>query len=129
MLFFRTFFWLCCSKLLIRLLPFSLLQSFLGKPVNELPNFEKRANSNPQMREIYASIQRIARMLPWHSQCFVQAFCFKRLLRSETSRVYLILGVKREGEGLQAHAWLCNDNGWLIGGEEAKEYTAVQAFL
>ena len=69
---------------------------------------------------IQCHIQAAARRLPWESKCFERAIATKIMLSRRNMNAKLYLGVKKEGDGLVAHAWL--------GHEEPEDYVELACF-
>ena len=72
------------------------------------------------MLQIQRHIHAAEKRLPWKSKCFERALATKIMLRFRNMNIKLYLGVKKEGNGFAAHAWLEH--------EKAENYVALAYF-
>ncbi|MEL7444668.1 MAG: lasso peptide biosynthesis B2 protein [Pseudomonadota bacterium] len=68
-------------------------------------------------RIMYA-MPRIARRMPWRSDCLVQALAAQNWLAAHEIRSVIVIGVEKPGDGdFGAHAWLAHGQTIVTGGE------------
>jgi hypothetical protein len=114
-------------RLLILLLPFRYLENFLGT-LNEIP---KPGNTKPvrsDFQSLARQIKNVSRIVPWESNCLVQATVGKILLRKKNAETTVIFGVKKGENQLLAHAWLSVDGAIILGGENSDQFTQVSSY-
>lgn len=64
------------------------------------------------------SVRIAARMVPWRSDCLVQAMAAKEMLARAGLRSEFYIGVSRgEGDGISSHAWLKCNGEIVVGGD------------
>ncbi|WAT17022.1 lasso peptide biosynthesis B2 protein [Aurantiacibacter sp. MUD11] len=81
-------------------------------PENAFPGDELLA------RQVSFMIPRIARRVPWRSDCLVQALAAQKWLESAGIASNLTIGVEKSGGGdFNAHAWLTYGDKVVTGGE------------
>ena len=70
-------------------------------------------------------IPRVARRVPWRSDCLVQTIAAQNWLAAYGIASEIAVGVKKPSpEDLAAHAWLTVDNRVVIGGE-TRSYRSI----
>lgn len=97
-------FWLIRYKLWVRW-PFKVnYHQMLGKPEPVVP-----VQLTPEQKQIVCWFQKylpiVAKLLPTHYTCLMQALAVRHLFRQAGIPCYLILGV-RNPQKMEAHAWL-----------------------
>ena len=75
--------------------------------------------------ELARAVQRAARHLPVRPTCLEQALALEHLLRSAGLQASVVLGVRRVGAKLDAHAWLEHGGRAVLGGPPAGLYTPL----
>lgn len=66
-------------------------------------------------------MQGAARLVPWRSDCLVQAMAAQRWLRREGRQTQLVIGVHKDPAGrFEAHAWLRCGMVTVTGGDVAR---------
>lgn len=63
------------------------------------------------------AIPRAAARVPWRATCLVQALAARRWLAREGIASQLVLGARKDGDALDAHAWLTVGDRVVIGGD------------
>lgn len=58
------------------------------------------------LRAVLSAVDRAASLHPCRPQCLERALASQRLLRSMGVPAVLVLGVRRRGGGVEAHAWV-----------------------
>ena len=69
-----------------------------------------------------------SRHTPWNSNCLTQAFTAQRMLNRNQIPGLFFLGLKKNSEQLQAHAWLKCDDHILTGKHGHEDYTIMSTF-
>lgn len=82
------------------------------------------ARSSPLVDRVAFVIPRVAARLPWRADCLVQALAARRWLGAHGIATSLVLGVRKDGEALAAHAWLKVGERTVTGGD-VSDYRAV----
>lgn len=96
-------------------------------PPDKLPLLRERRRGRERAAltaEQAALIERLAYLLPviaarvpWRSNCLVQALAARRWLKRVGIVSDLCLGVRKNGQGFQAHAWLKVGDRIVTGGD------------
>ena len=118
------------SRLLILLLPFTVVRRLLGED-------RSAASSGPAVRldpdqaaraaKIGWAVETAARLAPWRSDCYPQALTARTFLALRRIPHEVSFGVRRDGDRLVAHAWVHAGDLVVTGGNE-KTYTEVGRF-
>ena len=121
----RTFFWLICALILVRLIPLKWFNSILGE-------FKKELNTDINTKEIdiilslKKNIRRLKRVLPWRVKCFEEAVAAKKVLEEKGIKSTLYLGVdKNLNDELIAHAWLKKGQYFIAGEKDSEKFKVV----
>ena len=69
------------------------------------------------------AVRRASRCLPFRPTCLEQALALERLLRNTGLDASVVLGVRRVGATIEAHAWLEHQDQTLLGAPPAGLYT------
>ncbi len=91
------------------------------KPSRQRMSFWLRATP----LQLARAVQRASRHLPFRPTCLEQALALDRLLGSAGLERTLVIGVRRVGNALDAHAWIERDGHALIGAPPPGRYTAL----
>jgi hypothetical protein len=70
------------------------------------------------------AVRVVAQRIPWRSDCMVQARAAQRWLRRFGLTTELVIGVRKQGSALVAHAWLKHGD-MIVTGGEITEYAAL----
>jgi hypothetical protein len=87
----------------------------------------------PKRADVFAArvawaIPRMARLVPWRSDCLVQATAAQRWLGQKGVPTHLHIGVRKDRTiGFEAHAWLCHGAKIVTGGDVSGFVPMVQA--
>lgn len=92
-------------------------------PGRRLPHGDRLARDTAA--HLARAVQRAARRLPFRPTCLEQALALEHLLRSAGLQASVVLGVRRVGATLDAHAWLEHGGQALLGGPPADLYTSL----
>lgn len=111
-----------------------LLTSFkwLSKSLQHHPEqITHRPLDNKQLEEaleIGQAVRQAARYTPWDSNCLAQALTAQRMLSQQHIPGMFFLGVKKDQQQLDAHAWLQCDEQILTGKAGHEAFTVVSTF-
>ncbi|SDF15696.1 hypothetical protein SPACI_011840 [Sporomusa acidovorans DSM 3132] len=127
LLLLYVFFLLAIVRLLIVLVPFRYITTYLGKHMQESPYADD--NENIFINQVGWAILAVSRHTPFESKCLVQAITGKILLRRRHLKNTMYLGVAKNLENqMMAHAWLRSGNVIVTGGDISNKFTVVAKF-
>lgn len=116
------------ARLIILLVPFHKLASFIGKHMKESP-LQVSETAQFTIHKIKWAVTLVSFHTPWKSKCLVQALAAQTMLKRRRIDSTLYLGVARDRENhLIAHAWLRSGEDIITGGFECKWFTVVAQF-
>lgn len=128
--FTAAWFLLGFSRLLIVLVPFTVVRRLLGEN-QARPGQQDPVAVDPEQHFRAAHIGRIveaaAAHAPWRSDCYPQALTARTFLAARRIPHVVSFGVRRDGDALIAHAWVHAGDVAVTGGD-GSEYTEVGAF-
>lgn len=85
--------------------------------------------ADPAADAIGRAIDAAASRLPWRPVCLPRALAGSLMLRRRGIPSRLVLGVRRDQDGLAAHAWLLTAAGAIVcGGRDAGRFVPIAAF-
>ncbi len=117
------------AQIAVRVLPFRLIASRLGSPLETSPRQTVTAEQARQSVQVGWAIRKLAISFPWDVKCLGQAVAGKWMLQRRGLASTLYLGVDRGGESwLEAHAWLRCGEEILTGGPEHERFKVIAAF-
>jgi hypothetical protein len=112
----RGLLWLAVARIALIWLPYGSIERLVPR----IPA-RRRITIEPSPARYTLAVTRAARLVP--AGCLPQAIAAHCLLRREGQPSRVVFGVAHDKDGgLDAHAWLCDDGGILLGGETAKHY-------
>ena len=118
-------FLLILIRLVVVLFPFKVLEKLIK--FNQKDNNPDLKNDQ-EVHRVIRSIQRLSEWLPFECTCLVKAASAKIMLNRRNHSTTLYLGVTKDGNKLNPHAWLSSDSTILLGGEEVDKYAIVSSF-
>ena len=128
--FTAAWFLLGFARLLIVLLPFTVVRRLLGENQSE-PGRQPAPTLDPVQQVRAAHIGRIveaaAAHAPWRSDCYPQALTARTFLALRRIPHVVSFGVRRDGDALVAHAWVHAGDIDVTGGN-GRTYTEVGRF-
>lgn len=68
-------------------------------------------------RKISMVVNKTLEITPWESKCLVRAVTAKKMMKKRGYETTLYLGVGKDEEGINAHAWLRYGEVYLMGGD------------
>lgn len=120
--------YLMLSCVVIKLIPFRRISSYLGKHM-AISSEEINRSDEKVVSVVRQSVLRARSHLPWKSACLPKAMTAKFMLRRRgiTSTLYMGVNKKETGE-LSAHAWLQVGGLIVTGGSDKQYFTVVASF-
>ena len=105
--------------------PFSELAPKIGTLGRETP-----VEASPRNAwVVHELMEAMFRKIRWKDSCLIRALTAKRLLNRMGERCTLYMGVcKREGQAMEAHAWLRCGKLIVTGGESMAGFTVTATF-
>jgi hypothetical protein len=115
------------ASLAIRFLPFRQVVAKLTRPRRALwPAGDGR---EAEVRRVRWAVTAIADRVPWRALCFQRGLAVHLMLGRRGIPSILHYGVAQQGErGLRAHVWITQGGDYVIGGEEAADFTCLASF-
>jgi transglutaminase-like putative cysteine protease len=79
---------------------------------------------------IHQAVRRASHWLPGAHNCLPQAIAATHMLRVLKRPSQVVIGIRPNPQGGEwdSHAWVTTESGTVIGGEVAKDYTAVTIY-
>ena len=112
----RACLWLAVARIALICLPYGSIERL----VTRVPG-RRRISVEPSPARYTLAVKRAARLVP--AGCLPQAIAAQCLLGREGQSSRVVFGVAHGKDGgLDAHAWLCDDGGILLGGDTANRY-------
>src|SRR4051794_9385552 len=117
------------SRLLIILLPFTVIRRLLGESDEAARRAvpELDAHQRARAEHIGHVVEAAARNAPWRSDCYPQALTARTFLAVRRIPHVVSFGVRRDEGALIAHAWVHAGDVAVTGGD-GREYTEVGRF-
>jgi hypothetical protein len=113
------------ARALILTVPFRWLARRLGPMNEETPYIEE---TDGTLRRVALAMRTVSRHTPWNSNCLAQALAGKVILSRRGLQSTLYLGVAKDGERMEAHAWLRCGSAIVTGAAGKDRYTVVSTF-
>lgn len=111
----------------VRYVPFNRLAGDRGNKQVESAS-EPSGQDLRRARIIGLTVEQVSGRVPWTTSCLINARTVHQLMRLFRIEHILILGIKKDIEGMKAHAWLDCGCVTVIGGEQADEYAPIGRF-
>ena len=119
--------WLGLSRSAVLLFPFRFIAPYLGKLNHETPQL--CVPSHQAIAQHIASvISMSSAVTPWRSNCLAQAIAGKMMLWRRAIPSTLYLGLKKDANQLEAHAWLRVGEQIVTGGAVKSQFKVVSFF-
>lgn len=126
--FLQAWLWLGVKRLAILTLSFKRLSRSLQHHAEPAAFYPLDDAQIKQAQEIGRAVMTAARYTPWDSNCLAQALTAQRMLRTRHIPGMFFLGVKKNQQKLDAHAWLQCDDKILTGKAGHEAFTVVSTF-
>jgi len=118
------------SRLLIVLLPFTVIRRLLGEHQSSRDlHAEVELDDVQRVRAIHIGriVEAAAAHAPWRADCYPQALTARTFLALRRIPHVVSFGVRRDGAALIAHAWVHAGDVPVTGGD-GRDYTEVGRF-
>ena len=132
--FTAAWFLLGFHRLLIAVLPFTMVRRMLGedqaRPAGDATRAPEAVLTDvEQVRAAHIGriVEAAAAHAPWRSDCYPQALTARTFLRLRRIPHVISFGVRRDGDALVAHAWVHAGEVPVTGGD-GRKYTEVGRF-
>ena len=126
----EAFVYLLVANFLIHLLPMRWWVHWIGKAEEAENNAPLTETQKQKLVQVRKNLFRMNKLLLNSSRCFALSLALKKMLARRGIFASLYLGVnKKNGENLQAHAWVKTGEMIIYGGKNAAEnYTQLISF-
>jgi len=128
------FFLLGISNLLIKVIKFKQLSSWLSNVSNEDNRLDEQTNAGNELtprvksrlKILSKTIESVSVRTPWRSMCFEQAITCSIILRWIRLDHTIFFGLKKDEEGqLKAHAWTKASDCYITGYHNMSEFKVI----
>ena len=124
----QAYFLLGIMRLAILTISFKRLSKSLQHYPEQAPQKPLDEAQLTQAKTIGWAVVTAARYTPWNSNCLAQALAAQRMLKQQHIAGIFFLGVKKDKQLLEAHAWLQCDNHILTGKPGHETFAIVSTF-
>jgi len=126
--FIQAYFLLGVMRARVLLTSFKRLSKALQHHPEKISDHSLEDAQLEEAIEIGQAVRLAARYTLWDSNCLAQALTAQRMLKQRGIGGMFFLGVKKDQQQLEAHAWLQCDEVILTGGAGHEQYTVVSMF-
>lgn len=119
--------WLGVARGAVLLFPFRLIAPYLGRQSQETPWVSPPAEQIVA-EEVALVIKMSSPFTPWRSNCLAQAIAGKMMLWRRGIPSTLYLGLKKDANQLEAHAWLRVGEQIVTGGAVKPQFKTISFF-
>ncbi|MDJ1173966.1 lasso peptide biosynthesis B2 protein [Roseofilum capinflatum] len=128
MAFLEAFLWLGLARGCVLLFPFRWIAPYLGGLNQETSEDGIQPAEQAVVEQIAWAIATSSRYTPWRSNCLAQAIAAKIMLRRRKIASTLYLGLKKNADKLEAHAWLRVGQEIITGGAIESQFKVISFF-
>lgn len=125
--FLEAFLWLGLARGSVLLFPFAAIAPYLGELNQETPEACIQSEL-AVVGQIAWAIATGSRYTPWRSNCLARAIAGKMMLRRRKISSTLYLGLKKNADKLEAHAWLRVGEQIVTGGAIQSQFKVISFF-
>lgn len=125
--FLEAFLWLGLARGGVLLFPFRSIAPYLGRLNQETPEVGIQSE-RAVVEQIAWAIATSSRYTPWRSNCLARAIAAKIMLRRRKIASTLYLGLKKNADRLEAHAWLRAGEKIVTGGTIKSQFKVISFF-
>lgn len=126
-LLFEALFLTALARAVILLIPFKKYQKYLGV-YSQKTSYEVPIDKYRIIKRISWAVNIVSKYTPWESKCLVQAVTAQRMLKTRKIGSTLYLGVNKDKNNLNAHAWLRCGQVIVTGGYNKGAFKVVAKF-
>jgi len=116
-------FHLAAARMALGMLPYRRYERLLGPAPSPAQNFPIAS-----AHAVGSAVTRAAALVPWRSDCLLQATAAQWMLRRRKVSARLHIGVAVEGEPLIAHAWLTCESAVLTGRRGHRHFHKIRTY-
>ena len=124
----KAYFLLGIMRAAILTISFKRLSKSLQHHPDQVPHKPLDEAQLSQAKTIGWAVITAARYTPWNSNCLAQALTAQKMLKQQHIAGMFFLGVKKDKQQLEAHAWLQCDNHILTGKLGHEAFAIVSTF-
>lgn len=121
----ETYVALGVARLMVLTLPFRWIAARLDAPASGGGEWDGAPETTDRIARALAVV---SRRTPWRSNCLARALACRMMLARRGVSSTLVLGVDKQGDRMEAHAWLECGGRILTGGEERDRFTIITTF-
>ena len=114
---------LVLAKLIVRFVPAPRLVEWTSRPPRRISRFAQW-----EVASISSAVESVGARRWMQARCLPRALAAQAMLRRRGIASRLCLGVAREPDGLEAHAWVELAQDVVVGGGEAPRFTRLVEF-
>ena len=126
-LLLESFFLLGIGRFLVIMVPFRRVAPHLGEINGSHPLIFQETDQE-HVQQIARWVRFSSRFTPFTSNCFNKALAAHFMLRRRGLSSTLYLGVAKEGQNMEAHAWLISGEQIITGADVHERFTEVSHF-
>ena len=117
------------NRLLILMVPFKKLAPRIGSQISEEVSISWNKKERGRAYVIRNIVDGLSGFTPWESKCFVQALTAAQVMKIFRIDGVMHFGVRKDSDGLKAHAWIIGDNMVVTGESGMEGFASVAMFL
>lgn len=126
--FLEAFLWLGLARGCVLLFPFRWIAPYLGSLNQETSEDGIQPAEQAVVGQIAWAIATSSYYTPWRSNCLARAIAAKIMLRRRKIASTLYLGLKKNADKLEAHAWLRVGQEIITGGAIESQFKVISFF-
>lgn len=124
-IFILTLFYITYTQLLIISIPFKFIIKILS--LKKIEVLDKNISNENNLKEIIWAINICSKIVFWKSKCLNQALTVYKVSKIYGNKPYLYLGLIKENNEIQAHAWVKINEKYIIG-KDNRIYNIISIF-
>lgn len=125
--FLEAFLWLGLARGCVLRFPFAAIAPYLGR-LNQETAEVCIQSERAVVEQIAWAIATSSRYTPWRSNCLARAIAAKMMLQRRNIASTLYLGLKKNADQLEAHAWLRAGEQIVTGGAIQSQFKVISFF-
>jgi len=124
-IFILTLFYITYTQLLIISIPFKFIIKILS--LKKIEVLDKNISNENNLKEIIWVINICSKIVFWKSKCLNQALTVYKVSKIYGNKPYLYLGLIKENNEIQAHAWVTINEKYITG-KDNRIYNIISIF-
>jgi hypothetical protein len=113
---------LALARAALACLRYKVLERTISRSPAGWPNADETAAA----RQIGWAIGRVARVVPWRSDCLIQAAAARWMLRGRQIPSEIHIGVAKPASGFSAHAWVTSGDSFITGRAGHQNFNVIR---